>query len=91
MGAMVDKEPERGMLLNWYHRLKIGIGMASEVSYCHQQCEQIVIHSLSKSQNILVDMNFNPILVAWQCQCERIMVHLVDWVWDFGFCTVKGR
>ncbi|KAK7320314.1 hypothetical protein VNO77_29677 [Canavalia gladiata] len=60
LDRMLYKEPERGKLLAWSHRLNIAIGLASVLVYLHQECEQRVIHRDIKSGNILLDGNLNP-------------------------------
>ncbi|XP_061375214.1 probable L-type lectin-domain containing receptor kinase S.7 [Gastrolobium bilobum] len=47
-------------LLSWFHRLNIAIGLASVLSYLHQECDKRVIHRDIKTGNILLDGNFNP-------------------------------
>ncbi|KAL1347579.1 hypothetical protein HN51_023644 [Arachis hypogaea] len=60
LDKMLYKEPERGRLLNWSHRVNIAVGLASVLVYLHQECEQRVIHRDIKTGNILLDGNFNP-------------------------------
>ncbi|XVE96687.1 hypothetical protein REPUB_Repub02eG0244000 [Reevesia pubescens] len=52
--------PEDGILLTWFHRQNIAIGLASVLAYLHQECEQQVIHRDIKTSNIMLDGNFNP-------------------------------
>lgn len=47
-------------LLNWSRRLNIAIGLASVLTYLHQECEKRVIHRDIKTGNILLDANYNP-------------------------------
>ncbi|XP_057433902.1 probable L-type lectin-domain containing receptor kinase S.7 [Lotus japonicus] len=47
-------------LLSWFQRLNIVVGLASVLSYLHQECEQRVIHRDIKTGNILLDGSFNP-------------------------------
>ncbi|KAJ1410799.1 Serine/threonine-protein kinase, active site [Sesbania bispinosa] len=60
LDKMLYKDPERGKLLNWSHRVNIALGLASVLVYLHQECEQRVIHRDIKTGNILLDGNFNP-------------------------------
>lgn len=60
LDKMLYKEPERGKLLNWSHRVNIVVGLASVLVYLHQECEQRVIHRDIKTGNVLLDGNFNP-------------------------------
>ncbi|KAI4307859.1 hypothetical protein L6164_030993 [Bauhinia variegata] len=60
LDKMLYHETKRGHLLNWSHRVNIAIGLASVLSYLHQECEQIVIHRDIKAGNVLLDGNFNP-------------------------------
>ncbi|KAK7302272.1 hypothetical protein RJT34_13157 [Clitoria ternatea] len=48
------------VVLSWSHRLNIAVGLASVLSYLHQECEQRVIHRDIKTGNILLDGNLNP-------------------------------
>ncbi|KAK6152406.1 hypothetical protein DH2020_015041 [Rehmannia glutinosa] len=50
---------ESNMVLSWHHRRKILIGVASALSYLHQECENQVIHRDIKSSNIMLDEVFN--------------------------------
>ncbi|KAK6915503.1 Protein kinase domain [Dillenia turbinata] len=44
----------------WCHRYNIALGIASVLSYLHQECEQQVIHRDIKTRNRMLDGNFNP-------------------------------
>ncbi|XP_020090641.1 probable L-type lectin-domain containing receptor kinase S.7 [Ananas comosus] len=47
-------------ILQWPDRYNVAVGIASVLSYLHQECEQQVIHRDVKTSNILLDSNFNP-------------------------------
>ncbi|BAT88487.1 hypothetical protein LR48_Vigan09g095200 [Vigna angularis] len=47
-------------VLSWVHRVNIAVGLASVLSYLHQECEQRVIHRDIKTGNILLDGSMNP-------------------------------
>ncbi|KAK1440261.1 hypothetical protein QVD17_06086 [Tagetes erecta] len=59
--------------LKWNHRYNIAIGLASVLSYLHQECEQQVIHRDIKASNVMLDANFNPRLGDFGL--ARIMDH----------------
>lgn len=50
---------ESRMTLQWDHRKKILMGVASALAYLHQDCENQVIHRDVKSSNIMLDEGFN--------------------------------
>ncbi|XP_028108511.1 probable L-type lectin-domain containing receptor kinase S.7, partial [Camellia sinensis] len=52
-------QSERGNLLKWVHRYNIAVGLASVLTYLHQECEQQVIHRDIKASNIMLDGKFN--------------------------------
>uniref|UniRef100_A0A2N9EHH4 non-specific serine/threonine protein kinase n=1 Tax=Fagus sylvatica TaxID=28930 RepID=A0A2N9EHH4_FAGSY len=52
-----QKNPE--MLLDWHHRKKIILDIAKGLTYLHEGCRQKIVHLDIKSQNILLDENFN--------------------------------
>ncbi|XP_030519322.2 probable L-type lectin-domain containing receptor kinase S.7 [Rhodamnia argentea] len=56
---LLYQEVEQGSLLKWPHRLNIAVGLASVLTYLHQECEQQVIHRDIKTSNIMLDGNFN--------------------------------
>ncbi|XP_073010096.1 probable L-type lectin-domain containing receptor kinase S.7 [Typha latifolia] len=59
LDKILYRDPEHGVL-KWAHRYNAAIGIASVLSYLHQECEQQVIHRDIKTSNILLDSNFNP-------------------------------
>ncbi|KAF0904446.1 hypothetical protein E2562_034519 [Oryza meyeriana var. granulata] len=46
--------------LSWPERYTVAAGIASVLSYLHQECEQRVIHRDIKTSNILLDGNLSP-------------------------------
>ncbi|PAN24374.1 hypothetical protein PAHAL_4G211400 [Panicum hallii] len=46
--------------LSWPQRYTVAAGIASVLSYLHQECEQRVIHRDIKTSNILLDSNLSP-------------------------------
>ncbi|KAF8723765.1 hypothetical protein HU200_021741 [Digitaria exilis] len=46
--------------LSWPQRYTVAAGIASVLSYLHQECEQRVIHRDIKTSNILLDGNLSP-------------------------------
>ena len=45
--------------LPWPQRYNIAVGLASVLTYLHQECEQQVIHRDIKTSNVMLDANFN--------------------------------
>ncbi|KAK4487430.1 hypothetical protein RD792_005933 [Penstemon davidsonii] len=52
-------DSENGNPLQWTHRYNIAVGLASALTYLHQECEMQVIHRDIKTSNILLDVNYN--------------------------------
>ncbi|XP_074358859.1 putative L-type lectin-domain containing receptor kinase S.7 [Apium graveolens] len=50
---------DQGLTLKWPYRYNIALGLASVLTYLHQECEQQVIHRDIKTSNIMLDANFN--------------------------------
>lgn len=46
-------------VLNWRHRYKVLVGVASALHYLHNEYDQKVLHRDIKSSNILLDSDFN--------------------------------
>ncbi|VAI85214.1 unnamed protein product [Triticum turgidum subsp. durum] len=71
--------------LSWPERHNVAAGIASVLSYLHQECEQRVIHRDIKTGNILLDGNLSPRLgdfgLARLMDHNKNNVNLVDWVW----------
>ncbi|KAJ1698754.1 hypothetical protein LUZ63_007266 [Rhynchospora breviuscula] len=59
-GLYREPNQDPGSVFNWPQRYNVAIGLASALSYLHQECEQRVIHRDIKTSNILLDVNFNP-------------------------------
>ncbi|KAI7740759.1 hypothetical protein M8C21_001192 [Ambrosia artemisiifolia] len=59
--------------LKWERRYNIAVGLASVLSYLHQECEQQVIHRDIKASNVMLDANFNARLGDFGL--ARIMDH----------------
>ncbi|XP_074292893.1 putative L-type lectin-domain containing receptor kinase S.7 [Silene latifolia] len=53
--TQIDENP-----LPWAQRYNITVGLASVLTYLHQECEQVVIHRDIKSSNVMLDANYNP-------------------------------
>ncbi|CAI0378779.1 unnamed protein product [Linum tenue] len=51
--------PHDGGVLSWTQRRNVAVGLASALTYLHQECEQQVIHRDIKSSNVMLDANFN--------------------------------
>ncbi|XP_021898510.1 L-type lectin-domain containing receptor kinase S.6, partial [Carica papaya] len=47
------------ILLSWQQRLNILVGVASALSYLHEECERQIIHRDVKTCNIMLDAEFN--------------------------------
>ncbi|KAD0851877.1 hypothetical protein R6Q59_011515 [Mikania micrantha] len=50
---------ESRFTLQWAHRKKILMGVASALAYLHHECENQVIHRDVKASNIMLDQGFN--------------------------------
>ncbi|GAB2300576.1 L-type lectin-domain containing receptor kinase VIII.1 [Dionaea muscipula] len=57
--ALFESSRSRRMVLPWPHRRKILLGVASALTYLHQECENQVIHRDVKASNIMLDEGFN--------------------------------
>ncbi|KAG6793626.1 hypothetical protein POTOM_002841 [Populus tomentosa] len=70
---LYEEGSEHGIFLNWAHRQKTAVGLASSLTYLHHECEQKVIHRDIKTSNIMLDGNFNARLGDFGL--ARIMEH----------------
>ncbi|XP_021772712.1 MDIS1-interacting receptor like kinase 1-like [Chenopodium quinoa] len=53
------QSPKNNMLVDWVSRYNIALGVAQGLSYLHHDCHPSVIHRDVKSNNILLDENFD--------------------------------
>ncbi|RAL41044.1 hypothetical protein DM860_008742 [Cuscuta australis] len=60
LDKVLYKESEQKNPLKWCHRYNIALGLASVLTYLHQECEQQVIHRDIKTSNIMLDSGYNP-------------------------------
>ncbi|KAK9057223.1 hypothetical protein SSX86_024590 [Deinandra increscens subsp. villosa] len=70
--VLYQESGHRGFL-KWNHRYNIAVGLASVLTYLHQECEQQVIHRDIKASNVMLDANFNARLGDFGL--ARIMDH----------------
>ena len=49
--------------LDWEKRFKIVVGTAKGLTYLHKDCSDWILHCDVKSQNILLDSNYQPKVV----------------------------
>ncbi|KAF6153794.1 hypothetical protein GIB67_001027 [Kingdonia uniflora] len=73
LDRVLYQDPEEGNSLNWSQRYNIAVGIASVLTYLHQECEQQVIHRDIKTSNVLLDGNFSPRLADFGL--ARLMEH----------------
>ncbi|KAL3614701.1 putative L-type lectin-domain containing receptor kinase S.7 [Castilleja foliolosa] len=66
------REGEKVDALKWCYRYNIALGLASALTYLHQECEQQVIHRDVKTSNILLDGSYNARL------CDFGLARLMD-------------
>ncbi|TMW95941.1 hypothetical protein EJD97_008139 [Solanum chilense] len=59
LDKVLYQESEHGNPLKWPYRYNIAVGLASVLTYLHQECEQQVIHRDIKASNIMLDASYN--------------------------------
>ncbi|KAL9670167.1 hypothetical protein QQ045_007718 [Rhodiola kirilowii] len=60
LGDVLHVEKGIADLLDWPMRLKVAIGTAQGLAYLHHDCTPAILHRDIKSNNILLDGEFNP-------------------------------
>ncbi|KAK7270440.1 hypothetical protein RIF29_23576 [Crotalaria pallida] len=53
------KYHDSSFVLSWKQRVKIVLGVASALTYLHEECERQIIHRDVKTCNIMLDASFN--------------------------------
>ncbi|CDP13714.1 unnamed protein product [Coffea canephora] len=59
LDKVLHQETDNGNPLKWPYRYNIAVGLASVLTYLHQECEQQVIHRDIKTSNIMLDGSYN--------------------------------
>lgn len=59
LDSVLYQESQNGNPLQWPYRYNVAVGLASALTYLHQECEQQVIHRDIKTSNIMLDGSFN--------------------------------
>ncbi|KAL0328566.1 UNVERIFIED_CONTAM: putative L-type lectin-domain containing receptor kinase S.7 [Sesamum calycinum] len=59
LDKVLYQDSESGQTLKWSYRYNIAVGLASALTYLHQECEQQVIHRDIKTSNIMLDGSYN--------------------------------
>ena len=60
LDKILHKKTNSGSSLTWEQRLNIVLGVASALTYLHEECERQIIHRDVKASNIMLDADFNP-------------------------------
>ncbi|XP_034676016.1 L-type lectin-domain containing receptor kinase S.6 [Vitis riparia] len=59
LDKVLHKNIKSGSSLTWEQRLNIVLGVASALTYLHEECERQIIHRDVKASNIMLDSEFN--------------------------------
>ncbi|KAF5735370.1 hypothetical protein HS088_TW15G00872 [Tripterygium wilfordii] len=59
LDKILHKYSSSAIFLSWQHRLMIVLGVASALSYLHEECEGQIIHRDVKTCNIMLDAELN--------------------------------
>ncbi|KAI5589370.1 hypothetical protein BDE02_05G158300 [Populus trichocarpa] len=59
LNEVLHKNSSSAIFLLWKQRVNIVLGVASALSYLHEECERQIIHRDVKACNILLDAEFN--------------------------------
>lgn len=59
LDEILHNNSSSSIVLSWEKRLNIVLGVASALSYLHEECERQIIHRDVKACNILLDAEFN--------------------------------
>ncbi|KAF7819827.1 L-type lectin-domain containing receptor kinase S.6 [Senna tora] len=60
LNKILHKNYNSSLILSWKQRVNIVLGVASALTYLHEECERQIIHRDVKTCNILLDSDFNP-------------------------------
>jgi serine/threonine protein kinase len=59
LNKVLHKHSNSEIVLSWKQRLNIVLGVASALTYLHEECERQIIHRDVKTCNIMLDAEFN--------------------------------
>ncbi|CAK7346814.1 unnamed protein product [Dovyalis caffra] len=59
LDKVLHKNSSSAIFLSWKQRINIVLGVASALSYLHEECERQIIHRDVKACNIMLDAEFN--------------------------------
>lgn len=59
LNRILHKNYNSSVILSWKQRMNIVLGIASALTYLHEECERQVIHRDVKTCNIMLDEDFN--------------------------------
>ncbi|XP_039023256.1 L-type lectin-domain containing receptor kinase S.6-like [Hibiscus syriacus] len=59
LDRLLHRNPDSSTFLSWSLRLKVVLGVASALTFLHEECQRQIIHRDVKSCNIMLDDEFN--------------------------------